>query len=158
MDPVDPLLHTLLSCISSPSHQGRDSLGRDTLNTPILWGELQEPAIANVLMFSLSVMSNSLRPHGLQHSRLTCPSLSPRVCSNSCPWSGWCHPTIPSSITLFSSCPQSFPASGSFPMSWPLASGGQSIGASSSVLPMNSQSWFPLGLILKIILQEINPD
>ena len=91
-------------------------------------------------------MSNSLRPHGLRHIRLTCPSLSPRVCSNSCPWSQWCNPTISFSVTPFSSCPQSFPASGSFPVSWLLASGGQSIRASASVLPMNIQGWFPLGL------------
>ena len=101
------------------------------------------------VQFSCSVVSNSLWPHGLQHARLPCPSLSPRVCSNSCPSSQWCHPTISSSVALFSSCSQSFPASGSFPMSWPFASGGQkSIGVSVSkwVLPMNIQDWFPLGL------------
>ena len=81
----------------------------------------------------------------LQHTRLPCPSLSPRVCSNSCPLSWWCHPTVSSSVT-FSSCPQSFPASGSFPMSWLFALGGQNIGASVSVLPMNIQVWFPLEL------------
>ena len=75
-------------------------------------------------------MSNSLQRHGLQHTRLPCPSLSLRVCSNSCPLSWWCHPTISSSITPFSSCPQSFPASGSFPVSWPLASGGPRVGTS----------------------------
>ena len=82
------------------------------------------------------------------HTRLPCPSLSPGVCSNSCPLSQWCQPTVSSSVTLFSSCPQSFPSSGSFPMSWFFASGGQSIGAlaSASVLPMNIQGWFPLGL------------
>ena len=74
------------------------------------------------------------------------PSGSPGVCSNSCPLSQWCHPTISSSVVPFSSCPQSFPASGSFPVSQTFASGGQSIGASASVLPMNSQGWFPLGL------------
>ena len=74
-------------------------------------------------------MSDSLRTRGLQHSRLPCPSLPPEVCSNSCLLSWWCHPTISSSATPFSSCPQSFPASGSFTMSWFLASGGQSIGA-----------------------------
>ena len=85
--------------------------------------------------------------HGLQHTRLPCPSLSPGVCSNSCPLSWWCHPTISSSVTLFSSCSQSFPASGSFPMSHFFPSGGQNIGvsASASVLPMNIQDWFPLG-------------
>ena len=95
-----------------------------------------------------SVMSNSLRAHRLQHARLPCPSLSPRVCSDSCLLSRWCHPTISSSVVPFSSCPQSFPASGSFPLSQLFASGGQSIGASASasVLPMNIQGWFPFGL------------
>ena len=84
----------------------------------------------------------------VQHTRLPCPPLSPGVCSGSCPLSQWCHPTISSSATLFSSCPQSFLASWSFPMSWFFTPGGQSIGAtaSASVLPMNIQSWFPLGL------------
>ena len=84
--------------------------------------------------------------HGLQHSRLPCPSLSPRVCSNSCPLSQWYHPTISSSVVPFSSCPQSFLASGSFPMTRLFKSGGQSIGASASVLPVNIQGWFPLEL------------
>ena len=75
-----------------------------------------------------------------------CPSLSPGVCSNSCPLSQWCHPTISSSVVSFSSCPQSFPGSGSFPVSRLFASGGQSIGSSASVFPMNIESWFPLGL------------
>ena len=93
-------------------------------------------------------MSDCLPPHGLQHARLCCPSPSPRVCSNSCLLSRWCHPTISSSVAPFSSCLQSFPASGSFPVSQLFASGGQSIGASASasVLPMNIQDWFPLGL------------
>ena len=101
----------------------------------------------NNILFSCSVVSNSLRPHGLQHARLPCPSPSPRACSNSCPLSRWCHPTISSSVVPFSSCLQSFPASGSFLMSWLFISGGQSIGASASalVLPMNIQDWFPLG-------------
>ena len=101
-----------------------------------------------LLLFSHLVLSDSLQPHGLQHARLPGPSLSPGVCSNSCPLSWWCHPTISSSATPFSSCLQSFPASGSFPMSWFFASGGQSIGASASasVLPLNIQGWFPLGL------------
>ena len=95
-----------------------------------------------------SVMSNSLWPHGLQHGRLPCPSLYPRVCSNSCPLSWWCCLTISSSAALFSFCLQSFPASGSFPMSQLFASGGQSVrvSISASVLTMNIQSWFPLGL------------
>ena len=92
-------------------------------------------------------MSDSLWPHGSQHTRLPCPSLSPRVCSNSRALSQWCHPTISSSVTPFS-YPQSFRASGSFPMSRVFASGGHSIGvsASASVLPMNIQDWFLLGL------------
>ena len=99
-------------------------------------------------------MSDCLWPHGLQHTRLPCPSLSPRVCSNSCPLSWWCHPTIPSSAVPFSSCPQSFPASGSFPVSQLFASGGQTIQASASapVLAMNIQDWFPLGLTALISL------
>ena len=90
-----------------------------------------------------------MQPQWLQHPRLPFPPLSPGVSSNSCPLSQWCHPTISSSVILFFSCLQSFLASGSFPMSQLFASGGQSIGvsASSSVLPMNIQSWFPLGLI-----------
>ena len=96
----------------------------------------------------------TLQPHGLQHSRLPCPSPTPRAYSNSCPLSQWCHPTISSSVAPFSSCPQSFPASGSFPKSWLFASGGQSIGtlASGSVLPMNIQDSFPLGLTTLISL------
>ena len=100
----------------------------------------------NMLLFRCSVVSDFLQPHGLQHTRLPCPLLSPRVCSNSCPLSQWCHPTISPSVIPFSSCPQSFPASGSFPMNWLFASGGQSIGASASVFPMNIQGWLPLGL------------
>ena len=100
------------------------------------------------VQFRWSVMSDSLGPHGLQHTRLPCPSLSLRVCSNSYPLSRWCHPTILSSTTPFSSCLQSFPASGSFPMSWLFASGGLSsrISASASLLPMNIQGWLPLEL------------
>ena len=92
-------------------------------------------------------MSGSLWPHGLQHARLPCPLPSPGACSNSCPLSWWCHPTILSSVIPFSSCHQSFPASGSFLMSQLFASGGQNTGAltSASVLPMNIQDWFPLG-------------
>ena len=93
-------------------------------------------------------MSDSLWPHGLQHARLSCPSLSPWVCSNSPPLSWWCYLTISSSVALFSFCLRSFPASGSFPMSQLFASSGQSIGASASasVIPMNIQGLFPLGL------------
>jgi len=100
-----------------------------------------------MLLFSHSVESDSLPSNGLQHERLPCPSVSPRVCSNSCPLSRWCHPTISSSVIPFSSYLQSFPASGSFPVSQLFTSGGQSIGASAaaSVLSMNIQDWFPLG-------------
>ena len=93
-------------------------------------------------------MSNSLRPRGLQHTRLPCPSLPSGACSNSCPLSWWCHLTISSSVTPFSSCPQYFPASGSFPMSQLFTLGGQIIAASASasVLPMSIQDWFPFGL------------
>ena len=99
------------------------------------------------VQYSCSVVSDSLRPHGLQHTRPPCPSLTPRVYSNSCSLSQWCHPTISSSVVPFSSCLQSFPASGSFQMSWFSTSGGQSIGvsASESVLPINTQDWSPLG-------------
>ena len=97
------------------------------------------------VQFSCSVMSNSLQPHGLQHTRPLCPSPTPRVYSNSCPLNQWCHPTISSSVVPFFSCFQSFPASGSFPMSQFFASGGQSTGVSASVLPVNIQDWFSLG-------------
>ena len=100
-----------------------------------------------------SVVSHSLQPHGLHHARLPYPSPTPRACSNSCPSSWWCHPTLSSSVNPFSSCPQSFPASGTFPVSRLFASGGQSIGASALVLPMNIRDWFPFGLTSLISLQ-----
>ena len=108
------------------------------------------------VQFSHSVMSNSLQPHGLQHTRLPCPSPTPGACSNSCPSSWLCHPTISSSVIPFSFHLQSFPTSGSFLMSEFFASGGQSIGvsASASVLPMNIQDWFPLRLTGWISLQS----
>ena len=100
----------------------------------------------SISQFSLSVMSDSLWPHGLQHPRPACPLPTPGACSNSCPLSRWCHPAISSSVIPFSSCLQSFPASGSFQLSQFFASGGQSIGvsASASVLTMNIQDWFPM--------------
>ena len=104
------------------------------------------------VQFSRSVVSNSLRAHGLQHARLPCPSPTPRAYSNSCPWSWRCHPTISSSVIPFCSFLQSFPTSGSF-LSQPYASGGQNVGASASVFPMNIQDWFPLGLTGLISLQ-----
>ena len=108
-------------------------------------------------LFSRSVVSNSLRPHGLQHTRPPCLSPAPGAYSNSCPLSRWCHPTISPSVIPFSSHLQSFPASGSFPMSPFFESGGQSIGASASasVLPMNIQGWFLLGLICLISLLSL---
>ena len=100
------------------------------------------------VQFNYSVVSNFLQPHGLQHVRLLCQSPTPGACSNSCPSSRWGHPTISSSVTPFSSCLQSFLAPEYFPMSQFFASGGQNIGvsASASVLQMNIQDWFPLGL------------
>ena len=110
----------------------------------------------NSVQFSRSVMFNSLRPHELQHTRLLWPSLTPRVHPKLCPLSQWCYPTISSSVTPFSSCPQSFPASRSFQMSQLFTSGGQTIGvsASTSVLPMNTQDWSPLGWTGWISLQS----
>ena len=111
------------------------------------------------LLFSCQVMSNSSQPHGLQHARLPCPSPSPRDCSNSCPVHQWCHPTIPFSVALVSFCPQSFPASGSFPLSLLFVSDDQIIGASASasILPMNIQGWPPLSLtgLISLLSKEL---
>ena len=110
-----------------------------------------EPMFVIILLMSVqfrgSVVSDSLRPHEPQHSRPPCPSPTPGVHPNPCPLSQWCHPAISSSVVSFSSCPQCFPESGSFPMSQLFASRGQGIGvsASTSVLPMNTQDWSPLG-------------
>ena len=108
------------------------------------------------VQFSRSVVSDSLRPHESQHARLRCPSPTPRAYSNSCPLSQWCHLTISYSVSPFSSPLQSFPASGSFPRSQFFASDGLRIGvsASASVLPMNIQDWFPLGLTGWVSLQS----
>ena len=113
------------------------------------------PTFSSV-QFSCSVVSDSLRPHESQHARPPCPSQTPGVYPNSYPLSRWCHPAISSSVVPFSSCPQSLPASGAFPMSQLFASGGQSIGvsASASVLPMNTQDWSPLGWTGWISLQS----
>ena len=138
----------------SPGDLPDPGIRLESLTSPVLVGgffttsatwEAPVNYISSV-QFSCSVVSNSLQPHGLQHARLPCPSPTPKVCSNSCQSSQWCHPTISSSV-LFSSCLQSFPASGSFLMSQFFTSGGQSIGVSASapVLPMNIQDWFPLG-------------
>ena len=109
-----------------------------------------------ICQFSCSVVSDSLRPHESQHTRLPCPSQTPGVYWNSCPSSRWCHPAISSSVDPFSSCPLSLPASGSFPMSQLFTWGGQSIGvsASASVLPVNTQDWFPSGWTGWISLQS----
>ena len=108
------------------------------------------------VQFSRSVMSDSLRPQELQHTRAPCQLPAPRAHPNSCPLSQWCHPTISSSVVPFSSCSQSFLASGSFPMSQLFSSGGQSIGvsASASVFPVNTQDWSPLGWTGWISLQS----
>ena len=107
------------------------------------------------VQFSLSVISNSLWPHELQHARPPCPSPTPRIYPNSCPLSQWCYPTISSSVIPFS-CPQYFPASASFQMSQLFTSGGQSTGvsASASVLPVNTQDWCPLGWTGWVSLQS----
>ena len=112
--------------------------------------------IFSSIQISCSVLPYSLRPHGLQHARFPCPSQTLRACSDSGLWSWWCHPTISSSVVPFSSCLQSFPAIGSFPMNQLFTSGGQSIGvsASASVLLMNIQDSFPLGLTGLISLQS----
>ena len=127
-------------------------------NFQIFQGNCCCPSLSNTrsVQLSHSVMSNSLRPHGRQHARLLCPSPVPGACSNSRPSSQWCHPTILSSIVSLSSHLQSFPASGSFPMSQFCESGGQSFGASASasVLPMNIQDWFPLRLTRLLSLQS----
>ena len=113
-------------------------------------------SLSDSVQFSYSVVSDSLRPHELQHARPPCPSPTAGVYSDSCPLSPWCHPTISSSVVPFSSHLQSFPGSESFPMSQYFTSGGQSIGvsATASVLPMNIQDWFPLGWTGWITLQS----
>ena len=112
--------------------------------------------ISEQMQFSCPVVSDSLRPHELQHPRPPCPSPTPRDHSNSCPSSQWCHPAILSSVVPFSSCPQSLPASESFPMSQLFTWGGQSIGVSAlaSVLPKNTQNWSPLEWTVWISLQS----
>ena len=107
----------------------------------------------SVQFISIIQLCLTLRPHGLKHTKFPCLSLTPGACSNSCPSSWWCHPTISFSVIPFSSCPHSFPASESFPMSQFFPSGGQSIGASASILRMNIQDWFPLGLTGLISMQ-----
>ena len=123
--------------------------------------QFSDPAVVGLptAVFHFSSVAQScptlcVRPHELQHARPPCPSPTPRVHPNSCPSSQWCHPAISSSVVPFSSCPQSLPASESFPVSQLFAWGGQSIGASASVLPMNIQDWSPLGWTGWISLQS----
>ena len=161
-----PVLPPLLQWVHPTCHQWQP------VPLPLLF-ETNFPPIAGSLclvlypcspcpvQFSCSVVFNSLRPHGQQHSRPPCPSPTAGVYPNSCPLSRWCHPTISSSVIPFSSCPQTFPASGSFPMSQLFVSGGQSTGVSASVstpvLPMNTQDWSPLEWTGWISLQSPCP-
>ena len=141
----------LLDLFQVPSSQPKYHGDKSTIHENDSWKSL-----FHSVQFSGAVVCDPLRPHELQHVRLLCPSPTPRTCSNSCPSSWWCHPTISSFFVPFSSCLLSFPASGSFPMSQFFASGGQSIGvsASASVLPMNIRDWFPIGLTGWIFLQS----
>ena len=127
-------------------------------NSEIIWvkSEVNKYTWLSSVQFSHSVVSDSLRPHGLQHARPPCLSPTPRVHPNPCPSSWWCHPNISFSVIPLSLCPQSLPASGSFPMSQLFPSGSQHIGvsASTSVLPMNTQEWSPLGWTGWISLQS----
>ena len=129
---------------------------QEKFNLKTDWINFLYVIIFSSVQFSHSVVSNSLQPHGPQHARPSCPSPTPRVYSNSSPLSRWCHPTILSPVIPFSSCPQSSPASGSFQMSQLFASDGQNIGvsASTSVLPMSTQDWSPLGWTDWISLQS----
>ena len=147
--PPDSSVHAILQArilewVAVPFSRG-SSQPRDPTRFPTL--QVDSLPSEPLVQFSHSVMSGSLWPHGLQHTRISCLSPTPRAYSDSCPSCRWCHPTILSSGIPFSSCPQSFPASGSFAMSQFFASGGQRIGlsASASVLSMNIKGWFPLG-------------
>ena len=155
-DPEKQHHRTNVSEVSESHLVVSDSLWPHGLYSP--WNSLgQDTGVGqSVSQFSRSVVSNSLRPHELQHARPPCPSSTPRVYSNPCPLSWWCHPTISSSVVPFSFCPQSIPESGSFPKSQLFTSGGQSTGvsASASVLPMNTQDWSHLGWTGWISLQS----
>ena len=174
---LSPLMaHEVYLCIrlessASRKHRGRKKekmgcsdalhLGRDILSKNNCWENNRKKKRNYIcrfssVQFSHSVMSDFLRPYGLQHTRPPCPSPTPGVYPNSCTLSCWCHPTISSSVTPFSSCLQSFPASGSFPMSQLLTSGGPGTGvlASTSVLAVNIQDWSPLGWTGWISLQS----
>ena len=168
--PTKPVLHLVFpTSIAEDSNQSISILSwkeSQTSDSPVIttWSGsariTSHPASAfrpiSSVQFSWWVVSDSLRPHGPQHARLPCPSPTPGAYSNSCPSNQWFHPTISSSVILFSSHLQSFPASGSFPMNQFFTSGGQSIGVSVSawVLPVNIQDWFPLGWTGWISLQS----
>ena len=146
-------------CTISHSHQWNISFMSSTFSPSIAVVSLfnfNSNGYISLIQFSHSVVSSCLQPHEPQHTRLPCPSPTPGVYPNSCPLSQWCHPTISSSVVPFSSCSQSFPASRSFQRSQHSTSGGQSIGvsASTSVLPMNTQDWSPLGWTGWISLQS----
>ena len=144
--PIQRLNLSLLHCRQILYHLSHNNSSKNKIS----------PTTFSSVQFSHSVVSDSLWPHGQQQARPPCPSPTPGVHSNSCPLSRWCLPVILSSVVPFSSCPQSLPASGSFPMSQLFASSGQSIGvsASTSVLPMNTQDWSPLGWTGWISLQS----
>ena len=133
----------LFLLLISGRYQEQEDFNKHYLVMIIKLYNISQSKVISSVQFSHSVVSDSLRPHGLQHARLPCPSSTPRACSNSRSLSWLCNPTISSSVVPFSSCLQSFPISGSFPMSQFFASGGQSItvSASISVLPMNTQDW-----------------
>ena len=151
--------HLLLTCKIS-AEKTADSLVGVSLQIVFSLAVFKILSLSLILTFSVqficSVMSNSLRPHESQHTRPPCPSPTSKVHPNPCPLSQWCHPAISSSVVPFPSCPQSLTASGSFPMSQLFAWGSQSIGISSSasILPMNTQNWFPLGWTGWISLQS----
>ena len=151
------MLAPCTSSSSTPLNQGSQEWSSEPDNVYLLCSRnIFSMYNQRVFQLSLSVLSDSLRLHGLQYARPPCPPPTPRVYPNSCPLSRWCHPKISSSVGPFSSCLQSFPASGSFLMSWLFTTGGQSIGASVSVpvLPMNIPGWFPLRLTDLISLQS----
>ena len=157
--PMRILQARILELVATPSSRG-SSQPMDWTQISLIAGTFftiwAPGSPVNPTQFSCSIVSDSLRPHGLQHARFPYPSSTPRAYSNSCSLSRWCHPTISSSVIPFSSHLQSFPASGSFPISQFFKSGGQSIrvSASASVLPMNIQDWFSLGWTGWISLQS----
>jgi len=153
---TNPIISRQDCHLTQPCSSEEKQMNKQKLNTNLTLYKSYTNHWTTLSQFSRSGVSNSLWLHGLQHARLPCPSPVPGVYSNSCPLSQWYHPTISSSVAPFSSCLQSFPASGSFPMSQFFASGGQRIGvsASASVLPMNIQEWSPLGETGRISLQS----